>query len=71
MIDENDINDENKPIEDISQMVNNIFYLFSYLRKFFFSRWMRWLMKEKRQLNRNQIERKFVLRILLELFIYI
>jgi hypothetical protein len=35
MIDENDINDENKPIEDISQMVNNIFYLFSYLRKFF------------------------------------
>jgi len=64
MIDENDINDENKPIEDISQMVNNIFYLFSYLRKFFFSRWMRWLMKEKRQLNRNQIERKFVLRIL-------
>jgi len=25
MIDENDINDENKPIEDISQMVNILF----------------------------------------------
>jgi hypothetical protein len=35
MIDENDINDENKPIEDISQMVNILFSFSFYLINLF------------------------------------
>lgn len=31
MIDENDINDENKPMEDVSQMVCSVFFLWIFV----------------------------------------